>query len=180
MKTPHHYPITWGRAQARPLFLVVYFRSTRLRPNHLLRFLALRLAHQSSALRRQRRTMAKSTDRTSNPMGSIQTPNTGKTANIPPRISAPPSSTRAIHEAGRFTVYPPILIRFGRFGRFNSGPFMSWLLSCAPKLPRAQLGCRIKKQAALDSGPLFLGSSAVEQPAVNRLVVGSNPTRGAT
>ena len=26
---------------------------------------------------------------------------------------------------------------------------------------------------------LFLGSSAVEQPAVNRLVVGSNPTRGA-
>ena len=27
---------------------------------------------------------------------------------------------------------------------------------------------------------LFRDSSAVEQPAVNRLVVGSNPTRGAT
>jgi hypothetical protein len=28
--------------------------------------------------------------------------------------------------------------------------------------------------------PLFPGSSAVEQPAVNRLVAGSNPARGAT
>jgi hypothetical protein len=27
--------------------------------------------------------------------------------------------------------------------------------------------------------PLFPGSSAVEQPAVNRLVAGSNPARGA-
>jgi hypothetical protein len=27
---------------------------------------------------------------------------------------------------------------------------------------------------------LFPGSSAVEQPAVNRLVAGSNPARGAT
>ena len=33
--------------------------------------------------------------------------------------------------------------------------------------------------AALDTARLFRGSSAVEQPAVNRLVVGSNPTRGA-
>jgi hypothetical protein len=30
-----------------------------------------------------------------------------------------------------------------------------------------------------DGIPSFRGSSAVEQPAVNRLVVGSNPTRGA-
>lgn len=30
------------------------------------------------------------------------------------------------------------------------------------------------------SVPLFRGSSVVEQPTVNRLVVGSNPTRGAT
>ena len=28
--------------------------------------------------------------------------------------------------------------------------------------------------------PLFPGSSVVEQPAVNRLVAGSNPARGAT
>ena len=28
-------------------------------------------------------------------------------------------------------------------------------------------------------GVMFLGSSAVERAAVNRLVVGSNPTRGA-
>ena len=32
----------------------------------------------------------------------------------------------------------------------------------------------------VESALLFLGSSAVEQPAVNRLVVGSNPTRGAS
>ena len=32
---------------------------------------------------------------------------------------------------------------------------------------------------ASDALWLFRGSSAVEQPAVNRLVVGSNPTRGA-
>ena len=30
-----------------------------------------------------------------------------------------------------------------------------------------------------DASRLFLGSSAVEQPAVNRLVAGSNPARGA-
>ena len=28
--------------------------------------------------------------------------------------------------------------------------------------------------------PMFPGSSVVEQPAVNRLVAGSNPARGAT
>jgi hypothetical protein len=33
---------------------------------------------------------------------------------------------------------------------------------------------------ALDDELLIRGSSVVEQPAVNRLVVGSNPTRGAT
>jgi hypothetical protein len=35
--------------------------------------------------------------------------------------------------------------------------------------------CVSKETAKL----VFRGSSAVEQPAVNRLVVGSNPTRGA-
>src|SRR5947209_8681591 len=40
---------------------------------------------------------------------------------------------------------------------------------------RARLG----KRPHPEDERLFRGSSAVEQPAVNRLVVGSNPTRGA-
>ena len=36
-----------------------------------------------------------------------------------------------------------------------------------------------KRRCAFDARWLFRGSSVVEQPAVNRLVVGSNPTRGA-
>ena len=35
------------------------------------------------------------------------------------------------------------------------------------------IGCAVRMRA------LFPGSSAVEQPAVNRLVAGSNPARGA-
>ena len=41
---------------------------------------------------------------------------------------------------------------------------MSIILSCATKE---------------ESAPIFLGSSTAEHPAVNRRVVGSNPTRGA-
>src|ERR1700744_5116957 len=40
--------------------------------------------------------------------------------------------------------------------------------------------CGAARRLALDSAPLIRGSSVVEQPAVNRLVVGSNPTRGAS
>ena len=41
--------------------------------------------------------------------------------------------------------------------------------------------CTNRRPAAIGPPPeQFRGSSVVEQPTVNRLVVGSNPTRGAT
>ena len=43
-------------------------------------------------------------------------------------------------------------------------------------LSKASLLCYI----GADTSRLFPGSSVVEQPAVNRLVAGSNPARGAT
>ena len=42
--------------------------------------------------------------------------------------------------------------------------------------PPFDLGAELDRDAASSS---IRGSSVVEQPAVNRLVVGSNPTRGA-
>lgn len=41
-------------------------------------------------------------------------------------------------------------------------------------------GLRIKREQFRRHARLFPGSSAVEQPAVNRLVAGSNPARGAS
>jgi hypothetical protein len=41
------------------------------------------------------------------------------------------------------------------------------------------VGLRLASLIWLDIGRLFPGSSVVEQPAVNRLVGGSNPSRGA-
>ena len=49
-----------------------------------------------------------------------------------------------------------------------------------PKFNKTQFWCGLKPKNALQTRPwLFPGSSAVEQPAVNRLVAGSNPARGA-
>lgn len=78
--------------------------------NHFLVFLvflvfcALRFAHHSSPLRRQRLTMAKSTERTRRPSGTIQIPNTGKNAKNPPIMRIRPKKTLAILEAGTGTV----------------------------------------------------------------------------
>ena len=124
--------------------------------------------------------MAKSTDRTNRPSGIIHSPKTGKIEKIPPRTSTRPKETLAIREAGTGIEQPQSFTCLGLLGGLKSGPFMFRLVSYTRKLIREQLACRNRKRAALDSEPLFLGSSAVEQPAVNRLVVGSNPTRGAT
>ena len=40
-------------------------------------------------------------------------------------------------------------------------------------------GSLVRRSPRRDVTTAFRGSSVVEQPAVNRLVVGSNPTRGA-
>jgi hypothetical protein len=54
------------------------------------------------------------------------------------------------------------------------------------RLRRGPCAARFAKQrsfvigALARSAGLFPGSSVVEQPAVNRLVAGSNPARGAT
>jgi hypothetical protein len=57
--------------------------------------------------------------------------------------------------------------------------------TCEPNLPERRerawrSACDLLRGTALTDTRLFRGSSAVEQPAVNRLVVGSNPTRGAS
>src|SRR5262245_40287444 len=79
----------------------------------------------------------------------------------------------------RFRPRPPILGEILPSGRIDSGP----LAPCAkqkfaldPWRPSRRL---VRRHPEPLDVRLFRGSSAVEQPAVNRLVVGSNPTRGA-
>jgi hypothetical protein len=54
---------------------------------------------------------------------------------------------------------------------------MNWGYSSVGRAPALQAGGQRFESAYLHQ--LFLDSSAVEHPAVNRRVVGSNPTRGA-
>src|SRR5262249_22645898 len=89
-------------------------------------------------------------------------------------------------EGGAGGFQPPVI----RSARANPGP-RDFLRRRPPRIPRAGvelIGCKISRFASRDAicysrihapDALFRGSSVVEQPAVNRLVVGPNPTRGA-
>src|SRR5262245_60207560 len=78
----------------------------------------------------------------------------------------------------RFRPRPPVFCAFPT----QALPSLTWLCPDRQNFGlgpwRPSLGL-LMRQLQLDDVRLFRGSSAVEQPAVNRLVVGSNPTRGA-
>src|SRR3990172_597981 len=84
----------------------------------------------------------------------------------------------------RFRPWPPGLVSENRHSSAHAETLESalrpfWIRSgfCAKALAPLPVFCY--EAGASDPRP-FRGSSAVEQPAVNRLVAGSNPARGAS
>jgi hypothetical protein len=69
------------------------------------------------------------------------------------------------------TVYP------GSIPGVASNPARQFETGCTHNNPVGDVALRLSKRDR--ASRLFPGSSAVEQPAVNRLVAGSNPARGA-
>ena len=125
---------------------------------------------RTSLVLRKRRTLGESTDKTTRPAGTIHNPSTGKNHNAPPAKSAPPSTFRPVLVRGTLTLYFPTLmcdidqLRLVQF--------------CFQGTRRSDIGTPLPVRK-VKAASLFLGSSVVEQPAVNRLVASSNLARGA-
>ena len=162
------------------------------RRNHphesLLRSRAPERPHHTSPRLRRRRIGGRSIESTARPSGSIHNPSTGRNPRMPPTTRPPPSRSLSSLDRGKCTRCPPSRRAWRTRPSVSGRP--DWVvssvsvtrsgLSAQQKSPRCENWYSQPGSDALETRPVFPGSSAVEQPAVNRLVAGSNPARGAT
>ena len=95
----------------------------------------------------------------------------GRTRGRHSQPDVPPAAGRSDEHAS--------LAGWPRFGLTSIRPATVEVLSFAP-VPRTRGPRRTQRRSRRATGPSFRRSSVVERAAVNRLVVGSNPTAGAT
>lgn len=187
------------RASAAPSAAEAYCRSL-LRASR--RF--CRDAHHTASRRRLRRTAGRSWESTIKPSGIIQKPRMGKNPSVPPTTSAEPVAILPTRERGMARLHFPRLRRPVLWSIPNfipSCPFASalWIIFSPAISPEnrdsgdiKQEECVFFEKTAWQIGKAFVlprshrakqrtfpGSSAVEHSTVNRMAVGSNPTRGA-
>lgn len=156
---------------------------------------------------RKRRTGAKSTESTSRPNGTIQNPRTGKKPKTPPNISKTPVTDRVSGKPGnsnrrlpsRMTGLVRVVVLPFAEGLLIVLLVVNWHYLAAPKADSQSLIFNVTAEFATSllrfpsiicyeamrrcsrspNRPVFLGSSVVEQSAVNRSVASSNLARGA-
>ena len=138
--------------------------------------------HFTSARLRSRRTRELSTDNTTRPSGIIQKPRIGKKPKMPPTTNPEPKATRCPRLPGMGRLYlPRRMVGLAALGGLTDAECLSRLVDIKFRLVSGlQFDIATQRKTRYTARPsVFPGSSAVEQPAVNRLVGGSNPSRGA-